>query len=96
MAAYRSPKPLVGVRVPRGMPNQEQCMAVAKKPIVPEDTCPYIDMVQELIDSISEQDDAAWRRDQATLAKALLEYIRESNMKLRESGRYWYTRSSRS
>jgi hypothetical protein len=63
------------------------------KPIVPDDTCPYIDMAQDLIDSIADQEDAEWRRDQATLVKALLEYIRESNSKLRASSKYWYSRS---
>lgn len=61
-----------------------------KKPLVPDDTCPYIDMAQDLIDKISECEDAGWRRDQATLAKALLEHIRESNTRLRHSSKFWY------
>ena len=65
---------------------------VKNKPVVPEDTCPYIDMVQEIIDKIAEQDNATWRNEQATLAKALLEYVRESNQKLRLSGKFWYER----
>ena len=61
-----------------------------KKPIVPADTCPYIDMVQDLVDKIADCEDHAWRNDQAVLAKALLEFIRESNMKLRASSQFWY------
>ena len=63
---------------------------VVKKPVVPDDTCPYIDMVQSLVDKIAEGDDVGWRRDQATLAKALLEHIRESNLRLRNSSKFWY------
>ena len=61
-----------------------------KKPVVPDDTCPYIDMAIDLIDKISETEDATWRRDQAVLTKALLEYVRESNTRLRESSKFWY------
>jgi hypothetical protein len=63
---------------------------VVKKPVVPDDTCPYIDMVQDLLDKITDQEDVSWRRDQAVLAKALLEHIRESNLRLRNSSKYWY------
>lgn len=67
-------------------------VTVRNKPVVPENTCPYIDMAQALIDSMSTQDNAACRRDQAVLATALLEYIRESNERLRESSRFWYNK----
>jgi hypothetical protein len=63
---------------------------VIKKPVVPDDTCPYIDMVQDLLDKITDEEDVSWRRDQATLAKALLEHIRESNLRLRNSSKFWY------
>lgn len=63
---------------------------VMKKPTVPDDTCPYIDMTQDLIDKIVDSEDITWRRDQAILAKALLEHIRESNLRLRQSGKFWY------
>jgi hypothetical protein len=63
---------------------------VVKKPVVPEDTCPYIDMVQDLMDNIASSEDVSWRSDQATLAKALLEYIRESNLRLRTSSKFWH------
>ena len=67
-------------------------MASSKPPIIPEDTCPYIDMVQDLIGKIAAQDYYAWRQEQAELAEKLLEYIRASNQKLREGGKYWYTK----
>jgi hypothetical protein len=60
------------------------------KPVIPEDTCPYIDMVQSLIDKMSTEPDLGWRAEQETLAKALLEYIRESNYKLRTASKFWY------
>ena len=70
-------------------------MASTKKPIVPENTCPYIDMVQELIGQMSVEDDIDWRKKQAELADNLLEYIRASNLELREGGKYWYNRAKR-
>jgi hypothetical protein len=63
---------------------------VVKKPVVPEDTCPYIDMAQDLLDKIAAGDNADLRSDQATLATALLEYIRESNLRLRNSSKFWH------
>ena len=69
-------------RIPRGIQ--------IKKPVVPDDTCPYIDMAIDLIDKISETEDVTWRRDQAVLVTALLEYVRESNTRLRESSKFWY------
>jgi hypothetical protein len=68
---------------------------VKNKPLVPENTCPYIDMVIEIIDKMEEQDNAEWRSEQATLAKSLLEYVRVSNDKLRISGKFWYERCKR-
>jgi hypothetical protein len=47
-------------------------------------------MVQDLLDKITDEEDVSWRRDQATLAKALLEHIRESNLRLRNSSKFWY------
>jgi hypothetical protein len=47
-------------------------------------------MVQDLLDKITDEEDVSWRRDQATLAKALLEHIRESNLRLRHSSKFWY------
>ena len=63
---------------------------VFKKPTVPDDTCPYIDMVQDLINKIVDSEDLSWRRDQAVLAQALMEHIRESNKRLRDSSKFWY------
>jgi hypothetical protein len=78
-------------RIPQNRPVAEP----KNKPVVPEDTCPYIDTVQELIDKIANQTDEDWRKEQAILAKALLEYIRESNQRLRNSSKYWYDRRKR-
>lgn len=63
------------------------------RPVVPEDTCTYIDSVQDLLDKLVEQDDREWRREQSVLAKALLEYIRASNLALRQSSKYWHGRT---
>ena len=60
------------------------------KPHIPEDTCPYIDMVQELIGKIAEENNHIWRSQQETLAKSLLEHIRESNHELRTASKFWY------
>jgi formaldehyde-activating enzyme involved in methanogenesis len=67
-----------------------------KKPTIPENTCPYIDMTQELIENMATQDDAVFRAAQAEIAKALLEHVRTSNIMLRDSSHYWYTRSKKS
>jgi hypothetical protein len=67
-----------------------------KKPTIPENTCPYIDMAQELIENMATQEDAGFRESQAELAKALLEHVRTSNIMLRDSSHYWYTRSKKS
>ena len=66
-----------------------------KPPIVPEDTCPYIDMVMEITDSMSDQDDLEWRNQQRKLVEALLEHIRACNIKLRASGKYWYSKKQK-
>ena len=66
--------------------------AAAKPPVIPEDTCPYIDMVLDIVSKMSEQDDIAWRREQYTLVSSLMEHIRVSNSQLRQSGKYWYNK----
>jgi len=60
------------------------------KPVIPEDTCPYIDMAQSLLDKMATEPDANWRSEQETLARALLEYVRESNFKLRTASKFWH------
>jgi len=70
-------------------------MASSKAPIVPENTCPYIDMVQDLISQIAAEENADWRKKQAELADSLLEYVRASNLELREGGKYWYNRAKK-
>jgi hypothetical protein len=70
-------------------------MASSKPPIIPDNTCPYIDMAQDLISQMSAQEDAEWRKKQADLAESLLEYIRAANLELREGGKYWYNRAKK-
>ena len=65
---------------------------ITKPPTVPEDTCPYIDMVMELTDKMSDEEDQQWRNQQRNLVEALLEHIRASYAKLRASGKYWYSK----
>ena len=60
------------------------------KPHIPEDTCPYIDMVQSIIEKIAEENDQNWRSQQEILVKTLLEHIRESNQELRTASKFWY------
>ena len=108
MVSQRSPKPLFRVRILALVPLLQNYdldslvkwiytirMASSKPPIIPENTCPYIDMVQELISQIAAQDDADWRQKQANLADSLLEHIRASNSELREGGKYWYNRAKK-
>jgi len=61
-----------------------------EKPVVPSDTCPYIDMVIDLAEKMASESDYSWRCEQETLVKALLEYVRESNNRLRKSSKFWY------
>lgn len=67
----------------------------ASKPVIPEDTCPYIDMVIEVIDKMAAQSDDSWRYKQADLAKALLEHVRDSNHALRTASKHWHDRAKR-
>jgi len=64
-------------------------------PTVPEDTCPYIDMVLEAVDRIADCKDDSWRRQQVELVGHLLEHIRAANSQLRTSSKYWRDRAKR-
>jgi hypothetical protein len=66
---------------------------VIKKPVIPEETCPYIDMVIDLIDKMIWEDNGDWRDNQGILAKSLLEHIRQSNLKLRIASKHWYDKN---
>ena len=70
-------------------------MSAERKPVIPEDTCPYIDMTITLLDKIANQDDLQWRVNQAALAKALLEHVRDSNHALRTASKHWHERAKR-
>ena len=60
------------------------------KPTIPEDTCPYIDLVQDILDKMVSENDPKWRDQQADTAKALLEHVRSSNGYLRAASKYWH------
>lgn len=64
-------------------------------PQVPEDTCPYIDMVIETVERISDCRDEAWRRQQVELVGQLMEHIRAANLQLRTSSKYWHDKAKR-
>ena len=70
-------------------------MSAERKLVIPEDTCPYIDMTIELLDKIANQDDPQWRVNQAALAKALLEHVRDSNQALRTASKHWHDRAKK-
>ena len=70
-------------------------MSTERRLVIPEDTCPYIDMTIELLDKIANQDDPQWRVNQAALAKALLEHVRDSNQALRTASKHWHDRAKR-
>jgi hypothetical protein len=70
-------------------------MSTELKPLIPENTCPYIDMIIEIMDHMVDQDNGAHRLSQATAAKALLEHVRESNDKLRVASKHWYERAKK-
>ena len=62
-------------------------------PIIPTNTCPYIDhvifMIGELHDLVEEKNFSYASSIVETL-KAEMEHIRNSNDMLRTSGKYWY------
>ena len=60
-----------------------------KAPSVPGYTCPSIDYAQEIIDQIANRGDE-WAMKQSDVVKDVLEYVRASNVELRESSNYWY------
>ena len=70
-------------------------MSAERKLVIPEDTCPYIDMTITLLDKIANQDDLQWRVNQAALAKALLEHVRDSNQALRTASKHWHDRAKK-
>ncbi len=69
-------------------------MAIEKKPIPPL-TCPHIDRVSELVDSIvnavTDDDISTDILDRyKDVINSELEFIRQSNDELREGSKYWY------
>ncbi len=67
-------------------------------PGVPNNTCPYIDLVKTALVNIGEAYDKMYTKGEASpmvdkqveVAEALLEHVRESNETLRENSLYWY------
>ena len=64
-------------------------------PAIPEDTCPYIDMVLETVERISDCRDDHWRARQVELVEHLMEHIRAANLQLRNSSKYWHDKAKR-
>lgn len=69
-------------------------------PLIPANTCPYIDECLRIIDEIhSCYEDTLYKKgiqaealfdERISLIKKNIEYIRESNDCLRQSSEYWY------
>ena len=61
----------------------------AKAPEIPSDTCPYINLVQEALDTL-ERKNSDISKKQIEMLDEVLEYIRTCNSELRKSSKYWY------
>ena len=62
----------------------------ADAPETPTNTCPYIDFAKDIIKEIKDETRNYFIGEKLLLLDSLLEYIRESNDSLRQSGEYWY------
>jgi hypothetical protein len=71
---------------PKGTPFEE---AKAAAPEIPDDTCPYIDFIQETVGKLERKDSAISQKQILMLSEAL-EYLRTCNDSLRKSSKYWY------
>lgn len=60
-----------------------------KEPEIPPDTCLYINFVQDILDQIKSKNKSEITEQQIQLMNDTLEYIRDSNSKLRDCGKYW-------
>lgn len=78
--------------------EQERLDTKARSPGVPPNTCPYIDVVQTMIqDLVNSYDDLRSNNHHNPLvenigerAKDTLEYIRTANETLRDNSAFWY------
>tara|TARA_R110002167_G_scaffold8580_4_gene39257 strand:+ start:2860 stop:3324 length:465 start_codon:yes stop_codon:yes gene_type:complete len=69
-------------------------------PGIPPNTCPYIDLVQTMIEDLSIAYDKLYTKGEhnpvvdkiESNAKELLEYIRTNNETLRDNSLYWYNK----
>ena len=76
--------------MPKGSAKREKINAAKSgAPIVPGDTCPTINYVQEIVGQIADRGDD-WSENQAGYINDLLEYVRDANFELRKSSKYWY------
>lgn len=62
----------------------------AGAPQIPTNTCPYIDFAKEIIKEAQDETKNYFINEKLGLLDSILEYIRESNDSLRQSGEYWY------
>lgn len=78
--------------------ESERLETKARSPGVPPNTCPYIDMVQTMVqDLVNSYDDLRSNNHHNPLvdnigerAKDTLEYIRTANETLRDNSAFWY------
>jgi hypothetical protein len=59
-------------------------------PEIPTNTCPYINFAKDIIGEIKDETNNYFVNEKLSVIECLLEYIRESNDSLRQSGEYWY------
>lgn len=57
---------------------------------MPNNTCPYIDFVKEIINEVKDDSDSQLTKEKLELANNALEYVRLSNEQLRQSSHYWF------
>jgi len=65
-------------------------IAKEKAPSIPPNTCPYIDSIVEMLDDF-DAPDCSIDDFRKQVIRAGLEYIRQSNGALRDSGKFWYS-----
>ena len=78
--------------------ERKRLQAKADSPGVPANTCPYIDMVQNMITDLQMAYDRLREKGEhnpmvdrlTTQATDMMEYIRANNETLRDNSAYWY------
>ena len=76
------------------MPRRKKTLDDYRKeaPELPNNTCPYIDFIQEIIKEVKDESDSFLLEQKLNLADSILEYVRDSNDHLRKSSHYWYNK----